>query len=219
MEWRRICAIDKVNNLQALLKDSSIETILEVGCGTGAVLAEVERRGIGGKHVGVDMADPSAHTDPHAHDLTLIQYDGKSLPFSDASFDFVYASHVIEHVPDPRGLISEMSRVAKKVIYIEVPLELHFRSNHKSLQKTVDIGHINPYNLESFLLLLQTSGLDVQEIKVFDHSLAAQQFHTSLINGSLKKTLRGTILRFNQILASRLFTYHCGALCCPRSSV
>jgi len=219
MEWRRICAQDKVNNLQALLKDSDIETILEVGCGTGAVLAEVARRGIGSQHVGVDMADPSEHADPDSHELTLIQYNGKSLPFDDESFDLVYASHVVEHVPDPRGFISELSRVAKKAIYIEVPLELHIRSTQKALQRTVDIGHINPYSLESFLLLLQTAELDVQDIQIFDHSLDVHQFHTSPIKGSIKKTIRGTLLSFNQILASRLFTYHCGALSRPRLAV
>ena len=216
MAWRRICAIDKVNNLQSLLKDYSIETVLEVGCGTGAVLAEVARRGIGTRHFGVDMSDPSDHADPDVHQLTLIQYDGKQLPFNDACFDLVFASHVVEHVPDPRGFISEISRVAKKVIYIEVPCEQHIRTTQKTLQTTVDIGHINPYSPESFLLLLQTAGLDVQNMQIFDHSLEAQRFHTTPNKGFLKKSIRGTILRINPILASRLFTYHCGALCWPR---
>jgi len=216
MKWRRICAIDKVNNLQALVRDSCIETVLEVGCGTGAVLAEVARRGIGRQHVGVDLADPRVHADPDAHELTLIQYDGKRLPFGDASFDLVYASHVVEHVPDPRGFISEISRVAKKAIYIEVPCELHIRTTQKALQTTIDIGHINSYSPESFLLLLQTAGLDVQDIRIFDYSLEAQQFHTTVTKGLLRKTIRGALLSFNPILASRFFTYHCGALTRPR---
>jgi SAM-dependent methyltransferase len=211
MDWRRLCAVDKINNLQVLLGENSVDAVLEVGCGTGALLTEVSRRGIGKKHVGVDLADPNEHADPNAQELNLIKIDGKRLPFDDGSFDLVYASHVVEHVPDPRGLITEMLRVSKKFIYIEVPCEMHIRTNQKALQKTVNIGHINSYSPETFLLLLQSSGLNVKDIKIFDHSLKVHQFHTSPNKGLIKKLIRGAMLRFSPILASRLFTYHCGA--------
>jgi len=42
------------------------------------------------------------------------------LPFKDNSFDFVIASHVLEHSTDPVKFISELQRVAKAG-YIEVP--------------------------------------------------------------------------------------------------
>lgn len=43
MEWRRLCSIDKAHDLKALLAATPVQTVLEVGCGTGAVLAEVAR--------------------------------------------------------------------------------------------------------------------------------------------------------------------------------
>jgi SAM-dependent methyltransferase len=42
------------------------------------------------------------------------------LPFKDKSFDFVIASHVLEHSTDPARFLSELQRVAKAG-YIEVP--------------------------------------------------------------------------------------------------
>lgn len=42
------------------------------------------------------------------------------LPFRDKVFDFVIASHVLEHSPDPEQFIAELQRVAKAG-YIEVP--------------------------------------------------------------------------------------------------
>lgn len=44
----------------------------------------------------------------------------ESLPFKDKTFDFVIASHVLEHSLDPASFLNEMQRVAKSG-YIEVP--------------------------------------------------------------------------------------------------
>jgi uncharacterized protein YbaR (Trm112 family) len=53
---------------------------------------------------------------------TLIQADGSRLPFRDGQFDYVIASHVIEHVPAPDvfGFIQELQRVATRG-YLEAP--------------------------------------------------------------------------------------------------
>ncbi len=44
----------------------------------------------------------------------------ENLPFKDKAFDFVIASHVLEHSADPKRFLSELERVAKAG-YIEVP--------------------------------------------------------------------------------------------------
>lgn len=44
----------------------------------------------------------------------------ENLPFKDDSFDFVIASHVLEHSKDPEKFLSELQRVSKAG-YIEVP--------------------------------------------------------------------------------------------------
>lgn len=52
----------------------------------------------------------------------LIQADGSRLPFRDHQFDYVIASHVIEHVPLPDVLpfVCELQRVARRG-YLEAP--------------------------------------------------------------------------------------------------
>jgi ubiquinone/menaquinone biosynthesis C-methylase UbiE len=54
---------------------------------------------------------------------TFIKITDKKLPFKDNEFDFVIASHVIEHVEDFQFFIKELERVAKKG-YIELPTRL-----------------------------------------------------------------------------------------------
>jgi len=46
--------------------------------------------------------------------------DAQRLPFKDKAFDFVVASHVLEHVPYPELMVAELQRVAKAG-YIETP--------------------------------------------------------------------------------------------------
>ena len=53
-------------------------------------------------------------------DKKFVLITGKDLPFKDNQFDFVFASHVIEHVEDVAYFIKEIQRISKKG-YIELP--------------------------------------------------------------------------------------------------
>ncbi len=53
-------------------------------------------------------------------DRPFYQCNVESLPFKDKQFDYVIASHVMEHVNDPRKACMELQRVARKG-YIETP--------------------------------------------------------------------------------------------------
>ena len=50
----------------------------------------------------------------------FVKLENKTLPFKNKEFDFVIASHVIEHVQDVEYFLSELQRVSSKG-YIEVP--------------------------------------------------------------------------------------------------
>lgn len=210
--WRRLGAADKSHNIIRLLAGRSPNSVLEVGCGTGSVLAILAQRGVGKRHVGIDLADPSAHTDPEASSLDLRTFDGKTLPFEDKSFDLVYASHVVEHVPEPRSLLTEMARVGRRWLYLEVPCELHMRTSHMELQRSLDIGHINAYTPESFQLLVESAGLKIETIGLFDHSFEVHRFSSGNLAARLKFALRRTLLVLSPKLASRTFTYHFATL-------
>ena len=54
------------------------------------------------------------------NDKNFVKLDGNILPFKDNEFDFVIASHVIEHVKDVNTFLKELTRVSSKG-YIELP--------------------------------------------------------------------------------------------------
>ncbi|PWT80820.1 MAG: hypothetical protein C5B57_11625 [Blastocatellia bacterium] len=53
-------------------------------------------------------------------DKPFVQGDVQQLPFRDQSFDFIYASHLLQSVDDPLVACAEMMRVGKAG-YIEIP--------------------------------------------------------------------------------------------------
>jgi uncharacterized protein YbaR (Trm112 family)/SAM-dependent methyltransferase len=56
-------------------------------------------------------------------DRPLIVADAHNLPFKDKAFDYVIASHIIEHMDDPARFCSELMRVARRG-FIASPTEL-----------------------------------------------------------------------------------------------
>lgn len=81
--------------------------ILDVGCGTGRNLQELRRYG---DVVGVEPS-AAAVSFARASELPVQQAEAEALPFDDATFDFITALDVIEHIEDDRGALREMRRV------------------------------------------------------------------------------------------------------------
>lgn len=66
------------------------------------------------------------------------QVDLQNLPFSDRSYDFIFASHVLEHIADDNKAISEIARILKPngIAVLPVPLVA---------DKTIEYPEPNPY--------------------------------------------------------------------------
>ncbi len=83
-------------------------TILDVGCGSGAVTPELAQWGATVTAVDVD-ASMAQRTGQRVG--RVIQADGARLPFADASFDAAVCNLVLLWAPDPVALLREMARV------------------------------------------------------------------------------------------------------------
>jgi ubiquinone/menaquinone biosynthesis C-methylase UbiE len=90
--------------------------VLDVGCGTGSVLAHVraEARWRGkrvGRTVGVDLAEGMAARASRRSAVRPVVGDAMALPFIDQYFDVVIAADVMQFVPDPAHAVRELFRV------------------------------------------------------------------------------------------------------------
>ena len=85
--------------------------ILEVGCGTGAILRELQTPAA--LH-GLDL-DPAALTQAftNAPAAILTHGDGLALPYSDQTFDIVYCHYFLLWAGNPLQAVLEMKRVTK----------------------------------------------------------------------------------------------------------
>ena len=85
--------------------------VLEVGCGTGAVLSELPKH-IWLHGLDIDIAN-LARYQTHTPTATLVQGDALKLPFPNEFFDIVFCHFLLLWVDDPLQALLEMKRVAK----------------------------------------------------------------------------------------------------------
>lgn len=131
----------------------------------------------------------------------------------DDEFDLAVLTHVIEHVENPRELISEAARVASR-IFVEVPLELNARTPRDF--RWTDVGHINLFNPTSLRHLIQSVGLRVERECVVTSSRAVQRYMRPGLRGDLRWLLKLAMLKASTRVATSLLTYN-GALVAIRS--
>ena len=90
---------------------SSAQRVLEVGCGTGAILSEVSSRAV--LHgLDIDLAALEA-CGMHAPAVLRTCADALDLPYPRAVFDIVFCHFLLLWVGDPLRAVSEMKRVVR----------------------------------------------------------------------------------------------------------
>lgn len=94
------------------------DTVVDVGCGNGVYLAELARRGLGARVLGLDLSYgmltaardrlPAASRRPQ-----LAGADAVVLPVRDAVADMTLSMHMLYHVPEPARALRELRRVTR----------------------------------------------------------------------------------------------------------
>ena len=94
------------------------ESLCDVGCGAGGLLAHARALGISA--VGIEP-DAARAVEGLAAGLDLRTGNAEALPFADASFDVVTFENSLHHVSDIGGALREAARVARRAIVILDP--------------------------------------------------------------------------------------------------
>ena len=130
--------------------------VLDLGCGAGDSV-DVFRLAVPDVHwVGADIAS-SAEVDSRTRtDAEFVTFDGRRLPFEDATFDLVFCKQVLEHVERPHEVVAEAARVLEPGGYLAGSTSMlegfHSRSTF----------NWTPYG---FTLVAEEVGLEVVELR------------------------------------------------------
>lgn len=224
-EWRELTASIKARNIATMVDGLTVNSVIDIGCGTGSVLSQLAKIHIGKHYHVVDIANQAISIVKERGDIpNLLEasvFDGLNLPYGNQQFDLAILSHVVEHLKDPVSLLVEAARVSRYVV-VEVPLEDNlythlkvklFRSRYRE-----ELGHIQWFNPVSFRNLLEhKAGLTVINMKMAYipdevYMFRRQEQSQRLLFGLLK--IRKMLRSISNDLYASLLTDHCIALVC-----
>lgn len=152
-------ALTRAANIRdEITKMDKVNSVLDVGCGTGYVTRQVSDLAeiVKGIDLDEDLIDKakSASENPQYYDTGNI-FD---LPYDKKSFDLVIAADVIEHLKDDIRALKELKRILKPQgsVLLSVPnLKFLFGPHDESA------GHFRRYNLTEVTTLASNAGLRV----------------------------------------------------------
>lgn len=204
-EWLQRSAIQKADSVEKLLRNNGIrpEHLLELGCGTGAVLQELRRRRVAQHYYGVDYSTEAIQylksTQPEV-ECAVVDITANVRVFDPAAFDVAVCSHVIEHLEDPLPFLELVRRLRCAYLLVEVPLEDLPLGRLKA--RWVDrghnrAGHVQFFTRPSFQRLLNAAGFTMRDELLYAPVLDRDTLRFAYAAGSK--------LRY----ARKLLTEHC----------
>jgi ubiquinone/menaquinone biosynthesis C-methylase UbiE len=179
----------KIEHIKKLIGRRKFSNILEIGCGSGLIVAELSRFIDIKNSIGSDLSLPILHSaKTSAPNNKYVLANGEGLPFKDSSLDLVLIVDVLEHIHDPIKMLKEVKRISKNLMLL-VPLEYGHLSNVVySIQQLLRIptnkeqyGHIHRFNRKDIFKILEKLDLKMED------------FSITLINPPVFKTLFGRV--------------------------
>jgi len=133
--------------------------VLEVGCGTGNVLRELQASAVGGTVIGMDLhLEGLHHAKRRVNPALLVQADAAKPPFS-VRFDVVGLFDVIEHLDDDVAVLRQLRQLltANGALLLTVPA-------HMRLWSYFDVGahHRRRYEIGELHDKLVAAGYSVE---------------------------------------------------------
>lgn len=208
--WRDVGAKDKAANIVRLSEELRLParpSVVEIGCGEGAIAQELHKLNFFTTYRGYDLS-PSGIEEARLRSVpeaTFAVVEGDLIPEAEGGAGLVILSHVVEHLEHPRTLLYEARRIGNHAL-IEVPLELNWRTPRDYVWD--DLGHINKFSATSIRLLVQTCGFKVLKQITTNPSEEVALFQGASRKGRLKWRIKNAFLAHAPGLGRCLFTYH-----------
>ena len=218
-DWRALGARSKADHVVTLCARAGLRprTLVEIGCGDGALLAELAARGVAGVLDGFELSPPAAEIARGRGVARRVEvFDGADVPAEDGAYDLAVLSHVLEHVPEPMALLREAARVAPAVL-VEVPLEDNRSARREEKRaEAARIGHVQFFDRSAVHALVRVAGLtiagELSDPLPYAHHAFFAATRGERLTAAVKTGVRHAAWRALPRVAEKAFTVHYAAL-------
>lgn len=145
----------------------TVPEVLDIGCATGALLSFLRDRKW--RVTGVEIS-PCGEYAENERGLDVRNLPLEENNFKSASFDAVLASHVIEHLNDPRSFLAEIYRVSKDNgrVFITTPNIGGFQARLSgSRWRSAIFDHLYLFSARTLGKMLKSAGFRIERIRTW----------------------------------------------------
>jgi 2-polyprenyl-3-methyl-5-hydroxy-6-metoxy-1,4-benzoquinol methylase len=137
----------KRRGLELLLKHCPPEgrTLLDYGCGRGEMLGFAKAAGF--KVKGTDLDPKCVELSARYGETCVLDLADPLRQFGPKSFDVVSCFHVLEHVDNPKAVLSTLAQIARSYVVLAVP---NLRYLHRTFRRRMSRREINEGHLQSW---------------------------------------------------------------------
>lgn len=168
-------------------------TVLDVGCGSGALGAEFKRRNPRARYFGIELDPDAARLAATRLDrVARVDIEAEPLPFGDTVFDCIVYGDILEHLRDPWSVLAAQTRqlAPEGVVVICMPNAEHWSFVERLLRGTwdyerqglFDATHLRWFTPETTQRALARAGLVACDVvaRVFDGA-EAERFTNAMV--------------------------------------
>jgi SAM-dependent methyltransferase len=152
-----------------LLPRGPLVRVIDVGCGDGRHLRAAAARGCYAVGIDYDLAALRAtRSQLTAHRPQIVAADAAHLPFGDGAFDVAICTETLEHLPDDRAAVREITRVLAAGGMLLGAVPSHFTERvYWALSRgyrSAPGGHVRIYTPRQLAETLRDAGLSMTAI-------------------------------------------------------
>lgn len=191
----------QVTSMLARHTDVIPNTICEIGCGAGGILAELQR--VLPDHItftGYDIS-PQAHAISSQFNNPRCQFILGDVFDDDSEFDLILVMDVIEHVEDCFSFLRHAREKGHWKIY-HIPLDAHVSGILRGTNNWDNAGHLHLFTVETALKALHHTGHRVIDWMFTD---GAVSLPSKTVRARMANLIRVPLSKFSTKLTSRLF--------------